>query len=117
MGSSAGSNVAGLTINTTNDMPIVTPPSMNALGLIPFNINPHYPRKESSIHSGESRDQRINEFHSLAENDLAVLALREDSMLRIQGDSIKLISVEDSTARLFRQGQEPLELPAGELGL
>lgn len=117
MGSSAGSNVAGLTVNTTNDMPIVAPPSLNAMGLVPFNINPHYPREVSTLHSGESRDQRIHEFHSLSENDLAVLALREDSMLRIKGDSMKLISADGSTARLFRQGQEPIEMPVGELGL
>lgn len=117
MGSSAGSNIAGLTINTTNDMPIVMPPSMNALGLVPFNINPHYPRQHDTLHNGETRDQRIHEFHHVVENDQAVLALREDSMLRIQGDKINLVSADNSTARLFRQGQDLVELPAGDLGL
>jgi dipeptidase E len=117
MGSSAGSNVAGITIHTSNDMTIVTPPSLKALGLVPFNINPHYPREESETHNGETRDQRIHEFHSLPENDQAVLALREDSMLRIKGDDMQLISADGSPARLFRQGQAPIELQPGELGL
>ena len=117
MGSSAGSNVAGITIHTSNDMTIVSPPSMKALGLVPFNINPHYPREESQTHNGETRDQRIMEFHSLPENDQAVLALREDSMLRIKGDAMQLISADGSPARLFRQGKEPAELSPGELGL
>jgi dipeptidase E len=117
MGSSAGSNVAGITIHTSNDMTIVTPPTLTALGLVPFNINPHYPREESQTHNGETRDQRVFEFHSLPENDQAVLALREDSMIRIVGDNMKLISADGSPARLFRQGQEPVELSPGELGL
>jgi dipeptidase E len=106
MGASAGSNVAGLTIGTTNDMPIVMPPSLDSLGLVPFNINPHYvdPDPEST-HKGETRETRINEFHVL--NRQAVIGLREGAWLRAEADTVRL---EGATgARLFRQGVAPAE--------
>ena len=115
MGSSAGSNMAGISISTSNDMPIVYPPSFDALGAIPFNINPHYPRPQSedNRHMGESRDQRIYEFHHF--NAQPVVALREDGMLKIQGNSIELIG--QLPMRLFRQGEAPKEMmPGADLG-
>ncbi|UCG86356.1 MAG: dipeptidase PepE [Gemmatimonadota bacterium] len=110
VGSSAGSNVAGLTIGTTNDMPIVFPPSFDALGLVPFNINPHYvdPDPEST-HKGETRETRINEFHTL--NRQPVVALREGAWLRVDADTIRLEGT--SGARLFRQGVAPAEFETG----
>jgi dipeptidase E len=110
LGSSAGSNVAGPTIQTTNDMPIVYPPSFRALGLVPFNLNPHYfdPPAESR-HMGETREQRIAEFHQM--NAEPVVGLREGAWLRGDGGSVRLEGV--GGARLFRRGQEPFELPAG----
>lgn len=113
IGSSAGSNVAGPTIRTTNDMPIVQPPSFDALGLVSFQINPHYLDADpNSKHMGETREERIRQFHE--ENDTTVVGLREGAMLRIEnGETI----LRGSTgARIFRKGLEPLEtLPGAHL--
>jgi dipeptidase E len=84
MGASAGTNIAAPTIRTTNDMPIVEPATFSALGLVPFQINPHYLDADpASTHNGETREQRIGEF--LEENDVAVLGLREGTWLRVDG--------------------------------
>jgi len=107
MGSSAGSNVAGPTIRTTNDMPIVEPPSLNALGLVSFQINPHYLDPDpGSEHMGETREERILQF--LEDNPTPVVGLREGAMLRIeQGTTV----LKGSTgARIFRRGQPPVEV-------
>ena len=110
LGSSAGSNITGLTMQTTNDMPIIYPPSFNTLGLIPFNLNPHYLDPiEGSTHMGETRETRINEFHKI--NPQPVLGLREGSWLEVHGDKITLKG--NLQARLFRQGKEPEELETG----
>ena len=110
LGTSAGSNICGLTMQTTNDMPIVYPPSFKTLGLIPFNLNPHYLDPDtSSKHMGETRETRIKEFH--AYNSVPVLGLREGSWLDVKGDTITLKG--DLTARLFRQNQIPEELESG----
>lgn len=110
MGSSAGSNVAGLSLGTTNDMPIVQPPSFTALALVPFNINPHYLDPDpGSTHMGETRETRIREFHCF--NEQPVLAMREGALLRVQGERAQLLG--DRGGRLFRAGQDPAELEAG----
>lgn len=110
LGTSAGSNICGLTMGTTNDMPIVCPPSFKTLGLVSFNINPHYlDPVEGSTHMGETRETRINEFHCY--NSQAVLGLREGSWLEVIGDTITLKG--NLTARLFQQGKEPIELESG----
>ena len=110
MGSSAGSNVAAPTIRTTNDMPIVEPPSFNALNLVPFQINPHYLDPEpGSTHMGETREERIIQF--LEENETPVIGLREGAWLRIENGSCVLKGVKG--ARLFRRGAEPMELQPG----
>lgn len=107
LGCSAGSNITGLTMETTNDMPIVYPPSFQTLGIIPFNINPHYLDPiEGSTHMGETRETRINEFHAF--NTQPVLGLREGSWLEVRGSKITLKG--ELTARLFQQNQEPVEL-------
>ena len=113
LGSSAGSNVAGLTIGTTNDMPIVFPPSFDALGLVRLNINPHYlDPVPGSTHMGETRETRIREFHGL--NPQPVLGLREGAWLRVDDDAARVGGA--TGARLFRAGQEPEELgPDAEL--
>lgn len=110
MGTSAGSNVAGATIKTTNDMPIVEPPSFDALALVPFQINPHYVDPEpGSTHMGETRETRIREF--LEENDQTVVGLREGSMLRIEGPLAVLRG--GRGARIFRRGHDPEEVEPG----
>jgi len=107
LGCSAGSNITGLTMETTNDMPIVYPPSFQTLGMVPFNINPHYlDPVEGSTHMGETRETRINEFHCF--NSQPVLGLREGSWLEVRRSKITLKG--SLTARLFRQNQIPIEL-------
>ena len=106
MGTSAGTNVAGKTIGTTNDMPIVHPKTLEALELVPFNINPHYLDPiPGSTHMGETRETRIQEFHG--HNRQPVVGLREGSMLRITGDKIALKG--PHSVRVFLQGQKAME--------
>jgi dipeptidase E len=110
LGTSAGSNICGLTMNTTNDMPIVYPPSFRTLGLVSFNLNPHYLDPiEGSRHMGETRETRIKEFHQY--NPQSVLGLREGSWLEVLGNKITLKG--DLPARLFQQGKEPIEIETG----
>jgi dipeptidase E len=110
LGSSAGTNMACPTLRTTNDMPIVAPASFTALGLIPFQINPHYLDADpASTHQGETREQRLEEF--LDENDVPVLGLREGSWLRVRGD--RAATGGSTQSRLFRRGAGPRELPPG----
>jgi dipeptidase E len=110
LGASAGSNLACPTIRTTNDMPIVEVPSLSALGLIPFQLNPHYLDAEpGSTHQGETRQQRLAEF--LEENDVPVLGLREGSWLAVSERHAVLSGA--GTGRLFRRDAPPTEVPAG----
>ena len=110
IGSSAGSNVAAPTIRTTNDMPIVEPPSFNALGLVSFQINPHYlDPSPDSTHMGETREERILQF--LEENETPVVGLREGAMLRIEEGSVMLKG--STGARIFRRDQSPTETLPG----
>lgn len=109
-GASAGANLACPTIRTTNDMPIVEPQSFDALGLVSFQINPHYVDPvPGSTHMGETRETRIREFHE--ENDAPVVGLREGAILRVEGDSVELRG--RAGARLFRRGHEPVEVTPG----
>jgi dipeptidase E len=109
-GASAGSNLACPTIRTTNDMPIVEPRSLDALGLVSFQINPHYVDPDpGSTHMGESRETRIREFHE--ENDTPVVGLREGAILRVEGEAVLLRGI--AGARIFRRGQEPVEVAPG----
>jgi dipeptidase E len=110
IGSSAGINVAAPTIRTTNDMPIVQPPSFDALGLVSFQLNPHYLDPDpDSTHMGETREERIMQF--LEENETPVIGLREGAMLRIENDSTTLRG--SSGARIFRRGHTPEEVVPG----
>lgn len=114
LGTSAGSNITGISMQTTNDMPIIYPPSFTTLGAIPFNLNPHYLDADTqSKHMGETRETRIKEYHAF--NDTPVLGLREGSWLDVKGDTIILKGT--LTARWFTQNQEPIELlPETNLG-
>jgi len=111
IGSSAGAIVAGPTLKTTKDMPIVQPPSFDALGLVSFQISPHYLDPDpSSTHMGETQEERINQF--LEENNAPVAGIREGAILRVEGNSIVLKG--RSGARIFRKGNEPVETMPGE---
>ena len=118
MGVSAGTNVACPTMKTTNDMPIVQPPSFDALGLVPFQVNAHYFSGSTFVaagdgyqeHFGETRDDRIAEFHEM--NDTPVLGLREGGLIRVEGEQYSLIG---APARLFAKGEEPVDIDAGSL--
>lgn len=110
LGTSAGSNICGLTMMNTNDMPIVYPPSFTTLGVIPFNINAHYLEVDkNSKHMGESRATRIKEFHVF--NTTAVLGLREGSWLEVVGDVIQLKGT--FSAKWFQQNKDAVELLPG----
>jgi dipeptidase E len=107
LGTSAGSNILGVTIQTTNDMPIIYPPSFDAIGALTFNLNPHYLDPDTkSKHMGETRETRIKEFHAF--NDLPVLGLREGSWLEVNEKSIILKG--NLTARLFEKDKQPIEI-------
>jgi len=110
LGTSAGSNICGLTMQTTNDMPIVHPPSLKTLGIIPFNVNAHYLDPDpNSTHKGETRETRIKEFHTI--NPQPVVGLREGSWLRIHQNDITLKG--DLSARIFEQSKSPYEILTG----
>ncbi len=110
LGTSAGSNIGGINMKTTNDMPIVYPPSFETMGLIPFNLNPHYLDPDPYLkHNGETRETRIKEF--LTQNITTVIGLREGNWIRRVGDKI---TVEGSQkTRIFQPGKEPFEIESG----
>jgi dipeptidase E len=106
LGTSAGSNIAGPSMGTTNDMPIVHPPSFETLGVVNFNLNPHYLDPDpNSTHKGETRETRIREFHCF--NTTPVIGLREGNYIRVQGSQIILNG--PGTARIFKAGKAPYE--------
>lgn len=106
VGSSAGSIVAGPSLKTTKDMPVVEPPSFESLGLTRFQISPHYLAPDpSSTHMGETQEERIMQFHE--ENEPPVVGLREGAMLRVENGSVVLKGV--SGAWIFRRGRRPVE--------
>ncbi|NND62799.1 MAG: dipeptidase PepE, partial [Flavobacteriaceae bacterium] len=111
LGTSAGSNICGVSMQTTNDMPIVYPPSFKTLGVVPFNINPHYLDPDpKSTHMGETRETRVAEFHT--QNNIPVVGLREASWLKVSDDEIVLEG--NLTARIFEANQDPYELNPGK---
>ena len=111
MGTSAGSNLTGMSVNNTNDMPIVYPPTFDAVGAIPFNINPHYLDPDmNSKHMGETRETRIKEY--LIYNDLIVVGLREGSHLQVKGDQIELVG--ELPMRIFKKNETPYEVKSGD---
>ncbi|MGN6178996.1 MAG: dipeptidase PepE [Mucilaginibacter sp.] len=112
LGTSAGSNIGGVTMQTTNDMPIVYPPSFSTMGLVPFNLNPHYLDPDpNSKHNGETRETRIKEYHT--QNATPVVGLREGSWIRVMGE--KITTEGSFNSRIFEQGKEPYEVPPGTL--
>lgn len=116
LGISAGCNVACPTIKTTNDMPIVQPPSLAALGLVPFQVNAHYYTGQNHVrhgdtfveHFGETRDDRLREFHE--ENETPVVGLWEAGLLHCDGENVVLSG---APARVFRRGQPPVDVEPG----
>lgn len=114
MGASAGSNIGGINMQTTNDMPIVYPPSFETMGLVPFNLNPHYIDPIPGLqHMGETRETRIKEFHT--QQSIPVVGLREGSWIAVHGEQITLCG--EPTARIFKVGEAPVEVPPGLLSI
>lgn len=109
LGWSAGANVACPTLRTTNDMPIVDPKGFECMGLVPFQINPHYLDAHPEGHGGETREQRIQEFMEI-NPDVFVAGLREGTMFKVENKQLTLIG--GKTCRIFKKGQEPRELSA-----
>ena len=110
LGCSAGSNIGGLNIKTTNDMPIVYPKSFDTMGLVPFNINPHYIDGNPNLkHNGETRETRIKEF--LTQNNAKVVGLREGNWIRKIGEKIFVQGSE--LTRIFEPNKEPYEVVSG----
>lgn len=110
LGSSAGSNIGGVNMKTTNDMPIVFPPSFETMGLVPFNINPHYLDANPDLkHNGETRETRIKEF--LTQNDVKVVGLREGNWIRRVENKITVEG--NQLTRIFEKGKDPYEILAG----
>lgn len=109
VGSSAGTNMACPSLRTTNDMPIIQPRSFEALNLVPFQVNPHYPADAPAVNVGETREQRIAEF--LEANDVPVVGLCEGSWIEVAGEVARLGGVAEG--RLFRRGLEPRRLSVG----
>ena len=110
LGSSAGSNIGGLNMKTTNDMPIVYPPSFETMGLVPFNINPHYLDPNPDLkHNGETRETRIKEF--LTQNNIKVVGLREGNWIRKVGTKITVEG--NQLTRIFEKDKQPYEIEAG----
>lgn len=110
VGWSAGANVACPTLRTTNDMPIVDPKGFGCIGLVPFQINPHYLDAHAQGHAGETRQQRIEEFIEI-NPDVYVAGLREGSMLKLENDNLDLLG--SKPLRVFRKGKAPAELEPG----
>jgi len=111
LGASAGTNIASPSIKTTNDMPIVQPESFEALGLVPFQINPHYLDPDaSSAHMGETRETRLREY--LQENQAPVVGLREGAWIRVESEALTLGG--SHGARIFRRDGEPEERRPGD---
>ena len=110
LGTSAGSNIAGVNMRTTNDMPIVYPPSFDTMALVSFNLNPHYLDPNPNLkHNGETRETRIKEFHT--QNNIPVVGLREGSWIR---ENKGIISTEGSAdSRIFEQGKQAYEIKPG----
>lgn len=112
LGTSAGANVACPTLCTTNDMPIVQPPSFEALGVVPFQINAHYLDPDpDSTHQGETREMRLEEFHQ--HNTRTVIGLRESTWLEVDGDRMQLGG--PFGARIFRPGVALETVPGADL--
>ena len=110
LGCSAGSNIGGLNMKTTNDMPIVYPPSFECMGLVPFNINPHYLDPNPDLkHNGETRETRIKEF--LTQNNTKVVGLREGNWIRKIAQKITVEGKE--LTRIFEKDKEPYEIAPG----
>jgi len=111
IGWSAGSNVACPTLQTTNDMPVVDPKGFDCMGLVPFQINPHYLDANPAGHGGETREQRIEEFLEV-NPEMTVVGLREGTILKCENNSLKLIG--SRSARIFKKGMHPEELNASD---
>lgn len=110
LGTSAGSNIAGINMQTTNDMPIVVPSSFETMGLMPYNLNPHYLDPSPELkHNGETRETRLLEF--LSQNDIPVIGLREGNWVRLNGNRITLEG--PHTSRIFEKGKDPYEVNSG----
>ncbi|OBP14985.1 dipeptidase E [Rheinheimera sp. SA_1] len=112
IGWSAGSNVAGQSIRTTNDMPIIEPPSFTALNLLPFQLNPHYTDFKPAGFHGETRDMRLNEF-MLLNPTTPIVGLPEGTALRRDGNHLQYLGAVNGY--LFVAGEKTPVEPGADL--
>ena len=110
LGASAGSNIGGVDMRTTNDMPIVHPPSFDTMALVNFNLNPHYLDPQPELkHNGETRETRILEFHT--QDNTPVIGLREGNWIRVKGETVTVEGA--GSTRIFEAGKAPYEIDPG----
>ncbi|WP_107796703.1 dipeptidase PepE [Campylobacter concisus] len=108
-GWSAGANIAGKTMMTTNDMPIIMPKSFDSLNIFPYQINPHFISGKLAGHNGESREERLEEF-LIANPKETIYALPEGTALLVEGNEVEVIGHSEILKFEYQKEIEKIEV-------